>query len=377
MKKKEHSLALEKLDRIIDPAHVAATEKLHCDMWNGKVLPYIPCICNIPAPDFPSYAFTECYDDIEKNFINSLGGIYAAAMLKDDRLYQVRPEFGVVNIPELFGIPSVVSDQGRSMSESLNNRDMIRKILDRGMPDFENHPQTRKIRAFQDFVWNELNHYENLSKYIHMTLPDTQGPFDLACLIWGADIFMAIYDEPELVRDFMTLMTDTFIAFNCYLKPFSREPMNSAYHLAGLKLVHGGIRICDDSATLCDAEFYRNFVAPCNERAFAAFDGGWLHYCGNGNHMLPYIYEMKGVHALHFGNPDMHDLTAVCRELRKRDVVLFWSGGLENIREAVEIRGKTGLLVLLENRYAPKDFEDAAWRLNEVRAGRPIPKAAW
>lgn len=377
MKINEHSHALEKLDRLIDPAHVAATEELHHKMWSGEELPYLPCICGDPTPDFPRYGFTESYDDMEKNFMTSLAGVYSGAMLKDDRLYQVRPDFGVVNIPELFGIPSVVSDQGRSMSESLNDRDAIRRLLDRGIPDFESNPHNRKIRAFQEFAWTELGRYENLAKHVHMTLPDTQGPFDLACLVWGADIFMAIYDEPELVRDFMSLMTDTFIAFNEYHKPFSHEPLASAYHIAGLKLVNGGIRVCDDSATLCDGNFYREFVVPCNERAFAAFGGGWLHYCGNGNHMLPGIYETKGVHALHFGNPDMHDLTAVCRELRRRNIVLYWSGDLEQIGEARNIAGNTGLLVLLENRYAPKDRADAVWRLNEVRAGRPIPRAAW
>lgn len=73
----------------------------------------------------------------------------------------------------------------------------------------------------------------------------------------------------------------------------------------------------------------------------------------------------------------MHDLTAVCRELRRRNIVLYWSGDLEQIGEARNIAGNTGLLVLLENRYAPKDRADAVWRLNEVRAGRPIPRAAW
>lgn len=93
--------------------------------------------------------------------------------------------------------------------------------------------------------------------------------------------------------------------------------------------------------------------------------------------MLPTIVDMKGVHALHFGNPDMHDLLAVCRDLHSRKIVLYWSGALEQINRAAEITGNTGLLVLLENRYAPKDRDDALWRLNEVRAGRPIPKAGW
>jgi hypothetical protein len=35
------------------------------------------------------------------------------------------------------------------------------------------------------------------------------------------------------------------------------------------------------------------------------------------------------------------------------------------------------MLVLLENRYAPKSFDDAKWRLEQVRKGLPVPKAQW
>ena len=372
-----HKRLLDLLERTIDPEHVRATEKLHEQLWAGERLPYLPCVCTVPVPEWPVYDFTAAYRDPEKNLMNNLRDVYVGAKLKDDRLYQIRPEYGVINIPELFGIPSVVSDAGRSMSEGLNDRDAIRRLVAAGMPDFADHPHNRRIREFQEFAWEVLAPYERIRQSVHMTLPDTQGPFDLACLIWGSDIFLAIYDDPELVRDMLRLTTETFIAFNLYHKPFSREAVTSAYHIAGLKLVNGGVRICDDSATLVDGTFYREVVAPYNAEAFVPFQGGWLHFCGNGNHLLPTIFNTPGVHALHLGNPDLHDLFRLCTETARHRQVLYWSGALEQISGALDITGHSRLLVLLENRYAPADYNDAQYRLEAVRAGRPVKKSEW
>jgi hypothetical protein len=379
LKIESHKALLDKLEASIDLEHVASTENLHQELWTGGRLPYVPCVTGVvPDCGWPTYRFSERWDDLEKNLINSLGWVYSGALLKDDRLYQVRPEYGVINIPELFGLETIISDEGNSMPEGLHETDKIRALVEAGVPDFESCPHNKKVLEFLAYSKEVLGQYEKLSKVVHYTLPDTQGPFDLACLIWGSDVFLGIYDEPELFDGLLDLITRTFIQYNSCLKKFVGEPMDSAYHIAGLKLVRGGIRICDDSSTLIQGELYSTKVAPQNVKAFAPFGGGWLHFCGNGNHILPTVLnDIPGVHALHLGNPDMHDFCALTKELEKRGIVLFWSGALEELPKAREEAPDTRLLVLLENRYAPKDLADAKWRLEQVRKGLPVPKAAW
>ena len=379
LKNESHKRLLDKLEDAIDMKHIERMEKLHRALWEGEKLEYLPCITgNLPSEDWPVYSFTECWNDIEKNVINSLGWVYTGAILQDDRLYQIRPEYGVVNIPELYGIESVISDEGNSMSKGINNIERLKRLLEVGIPDFASNRHNRKIIELEDFTRELLSGYPKLSRTIHFTLPDTQGPFDLACLIWGSDIFFGIYDEPELFEQVMDLVTQTFIEFNKYHKNRINEPLDSAYHIVGLKLVKGGIRICDDSATLVSRELYASKIAPYNEKAFAPFSGGWLHYCGNGNHIITTILnDIRGVNAIHLGNPDMHDFNKLVKETAERGIVFFWSGALEELPQVLAESPNSRILVLLENRYAPKSFDDAKWRLERVRNGLPIPKAEW
>ncbi|MEI8246434.1 MAG: hypothetical protein WCI51_11415 [Lentisphaerota bacterium] len=379
LKNENHRQLLDKLEATIDLEHVARTEQLQNDLWNGGKMPYLPCVAGLlPSGDWPSYTFTERWDDVEKNIINSLGWVYSGALLKDDRLYQIRPEYGVVNIPELFGIETIISNEGNSMSEGLNDRDKLKRLIDAGVPDFASCRHTLKIFEYQDTARELLSDYEKLSKVIHFTLPDTQGPFDLACLIWGSDIYLGLHDEPELFEQLMDLVTRTFVEYNKYHQKRMGDPVDSAYHIAGLKLVNGGIRICDDSATLISKEMYASQVAPYNVRAFAPFSGGWLHYCGDGNRLLPtMLNDIPGVHAIHLGNPDLHNFRQLVKDLAERKIVLFWSGALEELPVALQESPDARMLVLLENRYAPKSFDDAKWRLEQVRKGLPVPKASW
>jgi hypothetical protein len=370
---------LDKLEAVIDLEHVARTEQLQNDLWSGRKLPYLPCVVGLfPNSDWPAYTFTERWDDVEKNIINSLGWVYSGALLKDDRLYQIRPEYGVVNIPELFGIETIISNEGNSMSEGLNDRDKLKRLIDAGVPDFASNKHTQKIIEYQDTARELLSGYEKLSQVIHFTLPDTQGPFDLACLIWGSDIYLGLHDEPELFEQLMELVTRTFIEYNKFHQMRMGDKVDTAYHIAGLKLVNGGIRICDDSATLISKEMYARQVAPYNAQAFAPFSGGWLHYCGDGNRLLPtMLNDIPGVHAIHLGNPDLHNFRQLVKDTAERKIVLFWSGALEELPAALQESPDARMLVLLENRYAPKSFDDAKWRLEQVRKGLPVPKAQW
>jgi len=373
---KIHREALARLENLIDPEHVAQCERVQHAAWSGEELPYLPTIVGTSLSDWPAYSFTECWDDVEKNFMTGLAGIYAGAVLRDDRLFSLRPEYGVVNIPELFGIPSVVSDEGRSMTEGLHDTALVRELVRNVRPDFR-CSHARKVLDFYQYAEEALRPYEKLSSSVHFVLPDTQGPFDLACLIWGTDIFVAMHDEPELVSSLIRLMTDTYIEYNKTVKTVIGEAPNSAYHIAGLKLVQGGVRICDDSATLVSADFYRDLIMRENERAFAPFGGGWLHYCGNGNHLQSIMQQMRGVHAMHLGNPDMHDLLEIGKGLIKNKVTLFWSGSLDKIDAWRETFGLRHLIFLAENRYAGRNLNDSRDKLQRLRACEKIERAEY
>ena len=372
-----HKRALDRFERRVDLDDVARCEQLQRDVFSGKPLAQLPCIVHTPTPpDWPQYPFVECWDDVEKNLMTGLGHSYCGALLRDDRLFWARPEYGVVNIPELFGVRSVVTNEGRSMSEGTPDLDQLKRLIDTGVPDLA-AGHARKVDGWYAFAREVLSQYENLSKTTHFVLPDSQGPFDLACLIHGSDILTGIYDYPDLLHQLLNLVTETYVTFTKRYKAITGEPMDSGYHIAGLKLVRGGVRICDDSATLASAQVYREFVKPYNLRCFEPFDGGYLHFCGHGSHILDEMLDMRLVRYLHLGNPDYHDFTDLVKKTARLKITLFWSGSLDHILDAWRIAGRSRLLVLAENRYASKGLDDARENLKRIRAGLPIAEAAY
>lgn len=308
--------------------------------------------------------------------MNGLAYAYGGALLRDDRLFTLSVERGVVPIPELFGVPSVVTDEGRSMSEGLGSLTAIEALIDRGVPDLR--PRT-VVDELEDFANEVLSRYEKLSQAVHVFMADTQSPFDLAALAWGHGILTALYDHPDTVHRLLDLMTETYIAYSRHRKQRLGEPLSSGYHCCGLKLVRGGVHLSDDSAVLCSAEVYREFIQPYNERALAPFDGGWLHFCGDGNHILDQMLATPGVNAIHLGNPDNCDLLELYRRCREADTCLIWSGSMDR---AAELRSNCGthppgLIVLTENRYQSPDLRAAQGNLRRIRNYQPIVKAPY
>lgn len=378
LKEDRHKRALEHLDKLIDLSHVHYCEQLQQDAWEGREPERLPCILSFPTPsEWPEYSFSECWDDIEKNFMTGLGGVYCGAVLKDDRLFTLTPDCGCITIPELFGVRSSVSDLGRSMSEGLHDIDAVRALIDRGIPDFR-RGRGAWVAEFYDFATRTLAQYENLSATVHLIMPDTQGPFDLAHLIWGSDMYYALFDNPQVMHQLLELMTETYIRFSILCKELTGEPLLSGYHVCGLKLVRGGVRTCDDSAIICSRDVYLEFVKPYNIKAFKPFEGGWLHFCGNGTHVLDEMLTTPEVNAIHMGNPDNWDLIDIFTRMRAANIVLIWSGSMDRLKE-LRVGGAhpTGLIILTENRYASADLAQAKMDLQSIRNYRPIAKSPY
>jgi len=210
-------------------------------------------------------------------------------------------------------------------------------------------------------------------------MADTQAPFDLAALAWGHGILTGLYDHPDTVHRLLDLMTEAYIAYSHHRKQRLGEPLTSGYHCCGLKLARGGVHLSDDSAVLCSAEIYREFIQPYNARALAPFAGGWLHFCGNGNHILDQMLATPGVNAIHLGNPDNCDLLELYQRCQAADTCLIWSGSLDR---AAELRAQTGghptgLIVLTENRYQSRDLETAREDLQRICGYQSIAKAPY
>jgi uroporphyrinogen-III decarboxylase len=168
---------------------------------------------------------------------------------------------------------------------------------------------------------------------------DLQGPFDTAHLIWGTDIFSAIYDCPELVHALLGLVTEGYLRVLELEKASIGEGKDTCLHW-GL-VARGGTVIREDSATLLSPAAYQAFAAPYTARILKAW-GGVIHFCGNGHHLWELMTRMDGLTGVNLGNPERYDLAQLVARLEPQRLnVVGWGLALTPAQRAEHPTGLT------------------------------------
>ena len=156
---------------------------------------------------------------------------------------------------------------------------------------------------------------ERLPEEVHCFCADTQGPFDLVHLLYGNDLFYAVYDEPEFIHALLEKVTQLYIEGTRMMKSWISEPLDEGFHF-DLALAYGGVRVCEDSSTLLSPTMVAEFVLPYQRRALEAFGGGFVQYCGHNDALYAGVLANPAVRGLNFGNPERHDFAKVIPDLQ-------------------------------------------------------------
>ena len=154
---------------------------------------------------------------------------------------------------------------------------------------------------------------------------DCQGPMATALQVIGYDKFCYwIQDDPDRIHKLMSLITDALIAWVKFQKARTGQPLTGGSYPLGIKLPagSGGVWLSDDDSVIMDAQTYREFIRPYNERLLAAFGGGCIHYCGNSTQNIENYCQTKGVTAINNFTLDNFEAAAkIRRALRDRGIV--------------------------------------------------------
>jgi len=300
----------------VDSAEMARRSERQMAAWQGAA--YVPIICNGEVPAAIKEALppaANLYDEWHshaKTLLNGLHGVAGAVYGGSDAVPSVRANMGVGVLATFFGLKQqVFPDKMPWITEHIS--------LDAALDyDAEQSPFSADIRIAleRSAFLAEVFAGSGITPFCF----DTQGPFDLAHLAIGDEIFLALYDEAEKVHRLLNLCTRLIIRVTRSYKEAVGEPLTGGRHSNGLAM-RGGVRICEDTSTLLNAEQIAEFVVPYTRRVLQAFGGGWVHYCGKNDHLCAAVLAMPEAHGLNFGNPERHDLPAiidVCRQRGKR-----------------------------------------------------------
>ncbi len=239
-------------------------------------------------------------------------------------LLNVRCNYGVSIMTSQLGckvIEMPVGQDNTPTAQALPDEYAIQAVIDAGLPDLR-AGQGADVWDTADLFLQIMDRWPVLGRWVSLYHPDTQGPMDNAELAWGSEIFLAFYDSPQRVHDFLELMTQHYIAF--LTKWFALVPTPNFSTHWGLK-VPGKIVLRDDSLMNLSPEIYAEFIRDYEVRCLRELGGGMIHFCGRGDHFIEQMSQMQsdGLNAINMSQPHLNDMETIYRNTVDKGVKII------------------------------------------------------
>ncbi|MEN6576449.1 MAG: hypothetical protein ABFD90_08905 [Phycisphaerales bacterium] len=312
-----------------------------------------------PAVEWPHMLVNDALKEPEVMVVQQLEQCSKALAEGSGALLAVRCNCGTAILPSLFGAEIFLMDRDIDTLPACRplegGADAAKRLLDRGVPDLESG-QGEIVFRMGEYFGQLLREYPRLSRHVHIYHPDLQGPMNVCEMLWGGSLYVDFYDKPDLIKDFLALITETYIRFMrrwdqimqagggrpeaggtySLQPPASGLPCGYATHWSMLH--RGRIMVRNDASTNLSPAMYEEFAKPCDQRLLDELGGGAIHFCGRGDHFIAKVAGLSGVHAVNVTQPALNDMETIFRNTVDRGINLI---GLE--REAAQqalVRGR-------------------------------------
>lgn len=136
----------------------------------------------------------------------------------------------------------------------------------------------------------------------------TWGPFSLAHLIRGDDVFTDLYDDPPFVHHLMEIATELYVSGSMIVKEAIAEPNEQGYQ-GGFFMANCGVWSNEDTAVLLSLAHLEEFVFPYLRKAYAPFGGAVVHFCGRADYLLDSLLDLPEVKGINLGEPEWQKLS--------------------------------------------------------------------
>ncbi len=265
----------------------------------------------LSAVEWPHVTVNAALEDFDAMALQQFGQCSQQLAEAGGLLLCVRCNYGTGILPSLFGVEPFIMDEELDTLPTcrpLPGVDAIKKVLDGGLPNLSGGYGTKVMEMGMRFAALRRV-YPNIGRYVHIYHSDLQGPMDVVELLWGSSLFYALHDTPELVRDLLELVCETYVAFMREWEKTVPFPDGYAPHWG---LLHRGrIMLRDDSAMNLSPQMFDEFVRPYDQRLLDEFGGGAVHFCGRGDHYIGSMSQMRGLHAVNLSQPECNDMDAI------------------------------------------------------------------
>lgn len=311
---------LDKLENLIDDEHVMKTRELQRKAFSFEKVERIPVVItyDVPEEEWPSYNFKQIYHDREKMLLSELKNIYLGAKLKDDRLYGIRANYGTGIIATVFGCPIHTFEKMLPCAKEVGGIEAVQRVVEKGMPDIHGGICGKALDTVSYFK-DVLRDYPKLWRNVGISLLDIQGTFDNASIIWGSDIFLGVYDEPELLNGLLELIAGTIR--NVVLEHRKLDGQ-SPYEDSGDTEYTGGICLRNDSCINLSGEMYEEIVKPFDKKLLGEFTGN-IHFCGKAHQWWRKLLDIPGLKGINPFQGEFYNLKDMFTECERNKVAIY------------------------------------------------------
>ena len=285
-----------------DYEHIQKSRERQCAYWRGEKLSspllFIGGELTERQKSIPEYDLKQTFTDQAKMLCREVRGACAAANGHSDSIPSIRANLGTGILMACFGLEQTAfPDKMPWLTEHLT-KEQISKLS----PD-DIRPRGSFARGL------EMMRYfrETMGDSIPIYVMDTQGPFDLAHLMLGDELFIQLYDDPAFVHHLMNLCLELAIKTHRWMKEIIDEPLTSLHHCNTLYSDSFGIRICEDTTVMLNPDHIEEFALAYSRRLAREFGGAWVHYCGYNEHLTDSILGYPEFKVLNFGHIPGHE----------------------------------------------------------------------
>jgi len=219
--------SVEEVLRLLRPDREALSKgrERMASIWRGEEPDYLPIILSAPeAGNFAHYNLLKQFHDPEKMLVEQLWGLVGLARARSDAQLSVRANFGTGFLASIFGLEQEVFPDKMPWLKKRLPKDRISSLDPEGLGDISRKGLLPKAVKYYNFF---ASHSDGR---FGLYLPDTQGPFDLAHLLRGEEIFTDLHDDPGFVRHLLSLATTAYVEASKFLKRAIGEPLDRGFH---------------------------------------------------------------------------------------------------------------------------------------------------
>lgn len=324
---------LSLLDKHIDPQHWAEVDSRYRQALGYQNMDRPPLVIqaafgktlDLPSPwnEFSRYTYRETFNDPAAMLQNMLlDRVVPGVLLKDDNPLAIRNNHGTIQIASVLGGNWQMHEDNYPWVDHFDSIGEIEKIALTAYTDVSNKGLLPKSLATLKFYHDILDMYPHCREAIQISLPDLQGPIDTAELLWGSDIYYAFNENPELLKRLLAKIVDVMGLVEKEFRRFTRDRLDPEYNTQHGYVIPGRLLIRNDSSIMISPAMYAEFIRPHDERLLKEVGEGSIHFCGNGQHLVSKMIEIKDLKGLDFGQPEQMDIPFIYSLCREKKIAL-------------------------------------------------------